>query len=110
MRKDSVLLPRTCAKFVMATFLSLAVSDEAMASITNLRILYRMYDAPKSIITLTVRVTLTSRVTDDNNINYSNNYCIEYIKHFHHFSYNYRYYDYSTLGLCTIMTLLFART
>ena len=34
-----------------------------MASITNLRILYRMYNAPKSIITLTVRVSLMSRVT-----------------------------------------------
>ena len=30
----------------------------SMASMTNLRILYRMYDAPKSIITLTVRVAV----------------------------------------------------
>ena len=37
--------------------------DDAMASMTNLRILYRMYDAPKSIITMTVRVSLTSGVT-----------------------------------------------
>ena len=40
-----------------------AGGDDAMASMTNLRILYRMYDASKSIITLTVRVSLTSRVT-----------------------------------------------
>ena len=40
-----------------------ARGDDAMASMTNLRILYRMYDAPKAIITLTVRVSLTSRVT-----------------------------------------------
>ena len=31
-----------------------ARGDDAMASMTNLRILYMMYDAPKSIITLTV--------------------------------------------------------
>ena len=40
-----------------------ARGDDVMAPMTNLRILYRMYDAPKSIITLTVRVSLTSRVT-----------------------------------------------
>ena len=40
-----------------------ARGDNAMASMTNLRILYRMYNAPKSIITLTVKVSLTSRVT-----------------------------------------------
>ena len=40
-----------------------ARGDDAMASITNLQILYRMYDAPKSIINLTVRVSLTSCVT-----------------------------------------------
>ena len=35
-----------------------ARGDDAMASMTNLRILYRMYDAPKSIVTLTVRVSV----------------------------------------------------
>ena len=40
-----------------------ARGDNAMVSMTNLRILYRMYDVPKSIITLTVRVFLASRVT-----------------------------------------------
>ena len=40
-----------------------ARGDDAMASMTNLRILYRMYNAPNSIIILTVRVSLTSRVT-----------------------------------------------
>ena len=40
-----------------------ARGDDAMASMTNLRILYRMYDTLKSIITLTKRVSLTSRVT-----------------------------------------------
>ena len=40
-----------------------ARGDVAMASMMNLRILYRMYDAPKSIITLTVKVSLTSRIT-----------------------------------------------
>ena len=40
-----------------------AWGDDAMVSMTNLRILYRMYDAPKSIITLTVRVSLTSCAT-----------------------------------------------
>ena len=40
-----------------------ARANDAMASITNLEILYRMYDTPKYIITLTVRVSLTSRVT-----------------------------------------------
>ena len=34
--------------------------DDAMAPMTNLRILYRMYNPPKSNITLTVRVSLTS--------------------------------------------------
>ena len=42
-----------------------ARGDDAMASMTNLRILYRMYDAPKSNITLTERVSLTSRVTSE---------------------------------------------
>ena len=36
-----------------------ARGDDTMASMANLRILYRMYDTPKSIITLTVRVSLT---------------------------------------------------
>ena len=40
-----------------------ARGDNAIVSMTNLRILCRMYDSPKSIITLTVRVSLTSRVT-----------------------------------------------
>ena len=40
-----------------------ARGDDVMTSITNLRILYRRYDDPKSIIALRVRVSLTSRVT-----------------------------------------------
>ena len=40
-----------------------ARGDDAMASMTNLHILYRMYDAPKSNINLTLRISLTSRVT-----------------------------------------------
>ena len=35
-----------------------ARGDDVMTSITNLRILYRRYDAPKSIIALTVRYLL----------------------------------------------------